>query len=174
MANTAYCIAANEIQAVRIVHALRAADFSENDISVLFRDKTGTRDFAHEHHTKAPEGVTVGVSAGGVAGAALGVLAGLGALAIPGVGPLIAAGPVLAGMSGAAAGAAVGGLVGGLVGLGIPEFEAKLYEGKLHEGGILMSAHCMDSERLATAKRTFASLDATDITTGTASHEKAA
>jgi tetrahydromethanopterin S-methyltransferase subunit C len=108
---------------------------------VLLPDVKGTRDFAHEHHTKAPEGAAAGAGAGGVLGGTLGLLAGIGALAIPGVGPLIAAGPVLAALSGAAAGAAVGGLTGALVGLGIPELEARAYEGKVKSGNILIAVH---------------------------------
>src|ERR1700723_3820597 len=136
-----FCIATNRTQADQIVDRLKDAGFSNNDISVLFPDKDTTRDFAHEKNTKAPEGIATGVSTGGVVGGALGWLAGIGALAIPGVGPFIAAGPILAALSGAAVGAAVGGIAGGLVGLGIPELEAKRYEGKIKAGNMLLSVH---------------------------------
>src|SRR5215831_6311628 len=125
MEKAVFCIAKTEPQAIRIVDQLKAAGFSSNDISVLFPDKSGTRDFAHEHHTKAPEGATTGAGAGVVVGGALGWLVGIGAVAIPGVGPFIAAGPILAALGGASVGAAVGGVTGALVGLGIPELEAK-------------------------------------------------
>ena len=120
-----FCIATSRGQADRIVDQLRIANFSSNDISVLFPDKDTTRDFAHEKNTKAPEGIATGAGTGGVVGGALGWIAGIGALAIPGVGPFIAAGPIMAALSGAAVGAAVGGIAGGLIGLGIPELEAK-------------------------------------------------
>jgi uncharacterized membrane protein len=139
-------------QAESVVDTLqRTAGINVNDISVLLPDTQGTRDFAHEHHTKAPEGAATGAGAGGVLGGTLGLLAGIGALAIPGVGPLIAAGPVLAALSGAAAGAAVGGLTGALVGLGIPEVEARAYEGKLRGGNILVAVHTdsRDEQRAA-------------------------
>ncbi len=139
-------------QAQRIVEALRAAGFADNDISALFPDKTSTRDFAVEQHTKAPEGAAVGASAGGVAGGAIGLLAGLGAIVIPGLGALVAAGPIIALLSGAAAGAAVGGLTGALVGMGIPEVEAKIYEGKVREGNILLAVHTEDDARRRAAK----------------------
>ena len=169
MSNTVFCLAANDTQASRLVEDLKATHFEANDISVLYHDKRGTRDFAHEHHTKAPEGVTVGVTTGGVTGAAIGLLAGVGMLAIPGLGPFIAAGPILAAMSGAAAGATVGGVVGAMVGLGIPEFEAKVYEGKLHEGHVLMSVFAHDADRITAAKKVFKDGGGTDITNGTES-----
>jgi hypothetical protein len=132
----------------RIVDQLKAANFSNNDISVLFPDKDTTRDFAHEKNTKAPEGVATGASTGGVIGGALGWVAGIGALAIPGVGPFIAAGPIIAALSGAAVGATVGGIAGGLIGLGIPEIEAKRYEGKIKEGNLLLSVHTENSDEI--------------------------
>ncbi len=134
MATAVFGIAKTEGQAQRIVVDLKNAGFSNNDISVLFPDKTGTRDFAHEHHTKAPEGTATGAGVGGVLGGTLGWLAGIGTLAIPGLGPFIAAGPIMAALGGAAVGATVGGLTGALVGMGIPEYEAKRYEGRLREG----------------------------------------
>src|SRR5256885_6587941 len=121
-----FCLARDEAQACSIVDQLKSAGFSNNDVSVLLPDKTGTRDFAHEKGTKAPEGAVTGASTGGVLGGVLGWLAGIGSLAIPGAGPFIAAGPIMATLSGAAAGAAVGGVAGGLIGLGMPEYEAKL------------------------------------------------
>lgn len=133
-------------QAENVVSELRNAGIDPGDISALLPDKHGTTDFAHEHSTKAPEGAATGAGAGGVLGGTLGLLAGIGALAIPGLGPLIAAGPLLATMSGAAAGAAVGGLTGALVGLGIPEIEAKHYEGKIKGGNILIAVHTEDSD----------------------------
>ena len=121
MSQAVFCLSKTEDQAQRIVVDLKSAGFNSNDISVLFPDKTGTRDFAHEHHTKAPEGTATGAVGGGLLGGALGWLAGIGTLAIPGVGPFIAAGPIMAALGGAAVGATVGGVTGALVGLGIPE-----------------------------------------------------
>jgi len=158
-----FCIATSRSQADLIVDRLKSANFSNNDISVLFPDKETTRDFAHEKNTKAPEGVATGASAGGVVGGALGWLAGIGALAIPGVGPFIAAGPILAALSGAAVGATMGGIAGGLIGLGIPELEAKRYEGKVKEGNILLSVHTEDSDELNAAERIFKNAGAQDI-----------
>jgi hypothetical protein len=132
---------------------------------VLFPDKRGTRDFAHEHNTKAPEGAVAGVGAGGVVGGTLGLLAGIGALAIPGVGPLIAAGPLMAALSGAAAGAAVGGIAGGLIGLGIPEIEARAYEGKINGGNLLIAVHTDNSETEKRTKEIFEANKAHDIST---------
>src|SRR5436190_19244 len=131
-----FCIATTDEQASRIVDNLKMAGFSNQDISVLFPDKTGTKDFAHQKQTKAPEGAVTGAGTGGVLGGAVGWLAGIGALAIPGLGPFIAAGPLMAALSGAAVGAAAGGLVGALVGMGIPEYEAKRYEGKIKQGNV--------------------------------------
>ena len=152
-------------QAEAIVGELNRAGFSANDISALFPDKQGTRDFAHEQNTKAPEGAVAGVSAGGVLGGTLGLLAGIGALAIPGLGPFIAAGPIMAALSGAAAGAAVGGITGALVGLGIPEIEAKQYEGKIAGGNILLSIHVEDDRMRETAKKVLERHGATDVKT---------
>jgi hypothetical protein len=161
-----FCIASSEAQAMRIVNNLRSAGFSEGDISVLLPKTMGDSQIAHEAHTKAPEGGMIGVGTGGVAGGILGLLAGIGALAIPGLGPLIAAGPILATLSGAAAGAAVGGIAGGLIGLGIPEVEAKLYESRIREGNILITAHVGDNDALLErAKDIFEAEGATDIHT---------
>ena len=168
-----FCIATSRDQAERIVEQLKNANFSNNDISVLFPDKGSTRDFAHEKNTKAPEGAATGAGTGGVIGGALGWIVGIGALAIPGVGPFIAAGPIMAALSGAAIGAAAGGIAGGLIGLGIPELEAKRYEGKVKEGNLLLSVHTENSEEIKRAKDIFTNAGAQDIcTTGEASAPK--
>lgn len=134
------------------VDRLKASGFRNSDISVLMPDASGTMDFAHEAHTKAPEGATAGAGTGAIVGGALGWLAGIGALAIPGVGPLVAAGPIMAAIAGAGVGGAVGGISGGLIGMGIPEFEAKRYEGVVRDGGILLSVHCDTSDWIKKAK----------------------
>ena len=171
--NSVFCIAASRIQAEQIVEHLRTESFSNDDISVLFPDKGTTRDFAHEKNTKAPEGAVAGASTGGVIGGALGWIAGIGALAIPGVGPFIAAGPIMAALSGVVIGAAVGGIAGGLIGLGIPEIEAKRYEGKVKAGNLLISVHTEDSAEITRAKDIFSSAGGQDIcTTGEASTPK--
>jgi len=139
-------------QASRIVDQLKGGGFSKDDISVLMSDKSGTKDFAHEKNTKAPEGATAGAATGGLLGGTLGWLVGVGALAIPGAGPFIAAGPIMAALGGGAIGAGAGGLVGALIGLGIPEYEAKRYEGKLREGNILISIHSDNSDETRRAK----------------------
>ncbi len=159
----AFCITKSEEQAQRIVAELRRTGFSSDDISVLFPDKSGTRDFAHEQHTKAPEGAATGAGVGGAVGGAVGWMIGIGALAIPGVGPFIAAGPIMAALGGAAVGAAAGGITGGLVGMGIPEFEAKRYEGKIRVGNILISVHTDDSDQVSRAKDIFKRAGAEDI-----------
>jgi len=141
------------IQAENIVSELQSSGFASSDISVLLPDQKATRDFAHEKNTKAPEGAVAGAGAGGAVGGTIGLLAGIGALAIPGLGPFIAAGPILAALSGAAAGAAVGGVTGALVGLGFPEVEAKQYEGKLRDGNILVSVHTEDGDERGLAKK---------------------
>src|SRR3982074_1830924 len=151
--NTAvFGIYKSEEQAERAVDTLITAGFDSATISVLLPDTRTSRDFAHEKNTKAPEGTTTGATAGGVIGGTLGVLAGVGALAIPGVGPFIAAGPIMAGLAGLGVGGAVGGLVGALVGMGIPEYEAKRYEGQVKDGGTLLSVHCDTSEQISRAK----------------------
>lgn len=165
-----FCIATSRPQAELIVDHLKAAGFSNNDISVLFPDKQTNRDFAHEKNTKAPEGAITGAGTGGVLGGALGWLVGIGALAIPGVGPFIAAGPIMAALSGAAIGAAAGGVAGALIGMGVPELEAKRYEGKLKQGNILISVHTENSDQISRAKEIFKQADAQDIcSTGEAS-----
>src|SRR3984893_12920918 len=173
MAKAVFGIAKSESQAIAIADQLRAAGFSENDISVLFPDKKGTKDFAHEQHTKAPEGAATGASGGAVLGGALGWMIGIGSLAIPGLGPFIAAGPIMAALAGVAGGAAVGGLTGALIGMGIPEYEAKRYEGKVKDGNILMSVHTEDSRERDRAKKIFEASGAEDISsTGEASVSK--
>ena len=154
--------------------ALKAAGFRNTDISVLFPEKTGTKDFAHEKSTKAPEGATTGAGTGAVLGGGLGWLAGIGALAIPGLGPFIAAGPIMAALAGAGVGGAVGGLTGALIGMGIPEYEAKRYEGRVKDGGILLSVHSDDSQWTKKAKEILERTGAQDVSsTGEASSEKA-
>lgn len=163
MKNAVYCIVQNRAQAEAIVDGLRAAEFSNNEISVLLPDKTGTRDFAHEQNTKLPEGVSAGGVAGMGAGAILGWLAGIGTLAIPGAGPFIAAGPIMAALGGAAVGGAVGGVIGALVGMGIPEYEAKLYDGKIRGGNALVSVHTDNSDQVKTVKDIYKRAGADDI-----------
>jgi hypothetical protein len=172
-------------QAENAVDTLQQAGFRSDDISVLLPDQQSSEEFAHEKNTKAPEGTTAGVAAGGTIGGTLGLLAGMGALAIPGIGPLIAAGPLMGALAGAGAGGALGGLVGALVGMGIPEYEAKRYEGHVKDGGILLSVHCDDSDWVGRAKGILKETGAFDISsagekvasshgvdTGTARHTK--
>lgn len=163
MKASVFCTAKSLEQADQIVDDLRTAGFHNDDISALLPDRRSTHAFAHEHNTKAPEGATTGGVAGMGVGAALGWLAGIGALAIPGVGPFIAAGPIMAALGGAAVGTATGGVIGALVGLGIPEFEAKRYDAKLREGNILISVHTDDGDRRDAAKEVFERNHADDI-----------
>jgi hypothetical protein len=149
--------------AERAVETFTTAGFSNNDISVLLTDAQTTHDFAHEKNTKAPEGATAGVATGGIIGGTLGLLVGLGALAIPGIGPLLAAGPIVASLAGLGAGGAAGGIIGALVGMGIPEYEAKRYEGHVKDGGVLMSVHCDDSKRITRATELMRGTGAEDI-----------
>jgi len=163
------------MQAERAVDTLLRAGFSNQDVSVLMPDDDTTREFAHKKDTKAPEGTTTGVTTGGVIGGTLGVLAGIGALAIPGLGPFIAAGPIMGGLAGLGVGGAVGGLVGALVGMGIPEYEAKRYEGRVKNGGVLLSVHCDTSEEIDRAKEMLKSTGADDISSaseGSADYDK--
>jgi hypothetical protein len=163
MTNAVFCIAKSEDVAREIVDKLKVMGFSANDISVLFPDRTGTKDFAYEQHTKAPEGATTGGVLGAAGGGVVGWLAGIGTLAIPGIGPFLAAGPIMAALAGVAIGGATGGLIGALVGMGIPEFEAKRYEGKLKEGNILISVHTEDAKERSRAKDVFELAGASDI-----------
>jgi hypothetical protein len=162
--NTAvFGICSSVSQLEQTVDQLRAGGFRQDDISALFPDKEGTRDFAHEKHTKAPEGAAAGAGAGVVLGGTLGGLGGIGALAIPGLGPFIAAGPIMAALAGAGVVGTVGGLTGALVGMGIPEFEAKRYEGLIKKGGVLLSVHSDNSEWAKKAKDVFERMKLTDI-----------
>jgi hypothetical protein len=145
------------------VDALRAAGFRGTDISVLFQENQGTKDFAHEKNTKAPEGATAGGIAGGIAGGVLGWLTGIGLLAIPGLGPLIAAGPIVAALAGVGAVGAVGGIIGALAGLGVPEYEAKRFEGRIKQGGVLLSVHCDNDDWVKRAKEMLRQTGAEDI-----------
>jgi len=145
------------------VDVLRQEDFRNTDISVLFPENQGTKDFAHEKNTKAPEGAATGAGSGAVIGGTLGWLTGIGALAIPGVGPFIAAGPIVAALAGVGVGGAIGGIAGALIGLGIPEYEAKRYEGRIKEGGILLSVHCDDSNWTKRAKEILERTGAQDV-----------
>ena len=150
-------------RAERAVDSIIAAGFSSSDISVLLPDTRSTKEFAHQKETKAPEGTTAGVTAGGVVGGTIGVLAGVGTLAIPGLGPFIAAGPIMAGLAGLGVGGALGGLVGALIGMGIPEYEAKRYEGRVKGGGTLLSVHCDTSDQVSRAKDLLKTTGAEDI-----------
>jgi hypothetical protein len=167
MAKAVFCIATTYEQADTIVDNLKQSGFLNNNISVLLPDNEGTRDFAHEKNTKAPEGAVTGAGTGGVLGGVLGWLAGIGSLAIPGIGPFVAAGPIMAALGAAAVGATVGGLTGALVGLGIPEYEAKQYEGKLRQGNILISVHSENSTETDKAKKIFETAGAQDIASAT-------
>jgi hypothetical protein len=145
------------------ISALRQAGFSSSDVSILLPENIGPRELTTEKETKAPEGATVGATSGVVIGGALGWLVGIGALAIPGLGPFIAAGPIMAALAGAGVVGAVGGVTGALVGLGIPEYEAKRYEGRLEKGGILVSVHCDTSNEIKRAKELMEQTGAEDI-----------
>lgn len=170
MDKAVFAIVKTEAQASTIATDLKTAGFPPEHISALFPDQSGTRDFAHEQHTKAPEGATVGGGSGAVVGGALGWLLGIGALAIPGLGPFIAAGPIMAALAGAGVGAAAGGLAGALVGMGMPELEAKRYEGKLRDGNILISVHVDNSDQRKLARDIFKRDGADDVSsTGEAS-----
>ena len=169
MKHAVYGIVSTPEQASLIVGRLRESGFTGKDISVLFPDKQGTRDFAHEKNTKAPEGAATGGVAGMGVGAVLGWLAGIGSLAIPGVGPFIAAGPIMGALSGAAVGGATGGLVGALVGLGIPEYEAKLYDGKVRGGNALVSVHTEGGDEQKRAKEILEKAGAADISSSSES-----
>jgi len=166
----AFGIYKTQAGAERAVDTLKTAGFRNTDISALLPENEGTKDFAHEKNTKAPEGAATGAGTGAVVGGTLGWLAGIGALAIPGVGPLIAAGPIMAALAGAGVGGTVGGLTGALVGMGIPEYEAKRYEGRVKEGGILLSVHCDSSDWTKKAKEILERTGADDVSsTGEAS-----
>ena len=158
-----YGLYATRAQAESAVDRLMSAGFRSEDISVLMQDNVGTKDFAHEKDTKTPEGTTAGVVTGGAIGGTLGLLAGIGALAIPGLGPFIAAGPIMGALAGLGSGGVLGGVIGALIGMGIPEYEAKRYEGRIKEGGILMSVHCDAGDWVSKAKDLLKQTGAEDI-----------
>ena len=158
-----FCIAETLPQAEQIVNRLKANGFSGDDVSILFPDKQSTHEFAHQKNTKAPEGIATGATAGGVLGGAAGWLTGVGALLIPGAGPLLATGPIVAALTAAAVGATVGGIAGGLIGLGIPELEAKRYEGRIQAGNYLISVHADDSDEVSDVETIFKECGAKDI-----------
>jgi Protein of unknown function (DUF3341) len=160
----------HQASVVNGVDALRAAGFSNTDISVLFPENVGTKDFAHEKNTKAPEGASAGAGTGALLGGGLGWLVGIGALAIPGLGPFIAAGPIMAALAGAGVGGAVGGLTGALIGMGIPEYEAKRYEGRVKDGGILLSVHSDTADEVKRAKAILEGTGAQDISSAGEAH----
>jgi len=162
--NTAvFGIYPNQVAVERAVDSLKGAGFRNTDISVLFPENAGTKDFAHDKGTKAPEGAATGAGSGAVVGGTLGWLAGIGALAIPGLGPFIAAGPIMAALAGVGVGGAIGGITGALVGMGIPEYEAKRYEGRGKKGGILLSVHSDNSEWTKRAKEILERTGAEDV-----------
>jgi hypothetical protein len=162
-----YGIYSSRQHAEEAVESMRNAGFRAEDISVMFPDNLGSKDFGHERHTKAPEAATAGAATAGILGGALGWLIGAGALAIPGLGPIIAAGPIMAALAGVGAGTVLGGLTGALVGLGIPEYEAKRYEGRIRSGGILLSVHCSNEHWVHRAKEMLKHTGAEDIASAT-------
>ena len=161
----AFGIYPDQVSVSHAVEALKNAGFRNTDISVLFPENTGSKDFAHEKHTKAPEGAVAGASSGAILGGALGWRAGIGALAIPGIGPFVAAGPIVAMLSGIGVGGTLGGFTVALVGVGIPEYEAKRYEGRIRSGGILLSVHCDNSDWVKRAVQVLEHSGASDIAT---------
>ena len=165
MVKAVFCTVKTSMQAVQICDRLKVAGFTSNDISVLMPNSAGTKEFAVDNQTKAPEGAATGAGTGALLGGGLGWLAGIGALAIPGFGPLIAAGPIMAALTGAAVGGTLGGLTGALIGMGIPEYEAKRYEGKVKGGHALISVHSENAEETDRAKKIFEVAGAEDIAT---------
>ncbi len=163
MAHAIFCTLKTSAEAATAVDRLKTLGFTASDISVLMPDDQGTKDFAVDNQTKTPEGATIGVGTGAVIGGGLGWLAGIGALAIPGVGPLIAAGPIMAALTGVALGGAVGGISGALIGMGIPEYEARQFEGKLKGGRCLLSVHSENADETTQAKAVFEQVGAEDI-----------
>jgi len=159
----AFGIYRDEASVKNAVETLQRHGFRSTDISVLFPENLGTKDFGHEKGTKAPEGAATGAGSGAVVGGVLGWLAGVGTIAIPGVGPFLAAGPIMAALAGAGVGGAAGGLAGALIGAGIPEYEAKRYEGRIRKGGILLSVHCDNSEWASKAKDILENTGADDV-----------
>ena len=163
MAKAVFCTVQSRAQAELVVDRLKRGGFMATNNSVLLSDAEGTKEFAVDNKTKAPEGAATGAGAGAVIGGGLGWLAGIGALAIPGVGPLIAAGPIMAALTGAAVGGTLGGITGALVGLGIPEYEAKRYEGEIKGGRVLIAVHSENSDETKRAKEIFEASGAKDI-----------
>src|SRR5688572_16679513 len=163
MSKAVFCLARDREHASNIVDQLKNSGFPNTDISVLMSDKRDSREFAHEKETKAPEGAVTGAVTGGAVGGVLGWLLGIGALSIPGLGPFIAAGPIMAALSGTAVGAAAGGITGALIGMGIPEYEAKRYEQNVKEGKVLVSVHADDGDEVRRAKEIFERSGAEDI-----------
>lgn len=162
--NTAvFGIYKSKLEVEMAVTRIMQAGFAKDDVSVLLSDSQSSRDFAHKKDTKAPEGTTTGVTTGGIVGGTIGLLAGIGTLSIPGLGPFIAAGPIMGALAGLGVGGAVGGLIGALIGMGIPEYEAKRYEGRVKEGGVLLSVHCDTSEEISRAKELLKETGAEDI-----------
>jgi hypothetical protein len=170
MAKVVYGIYTDRMHAEEAIDSMRAAGFRPEDISVLLPENVGTKDIGYEKHTKAPEHAAVGGAAGGVVGGALGWLIGIGALAIPGLGPIMAAGPIVAAMAGFGAGSVIGGLTGALTGMGIPEYEAKRYEGRIRSGGSLVSVHCDTDIWTSRAKEMLAHTGAEDISAADVAH----
>jgi hypothetical protein len=164
MSKVVFCSVSDDIRAENVLRNLQEAGFSNNQISALFPEQGRVKNLVLEKHSKAPEGAAAGGGTGGVVGGILGWLVGIGSLAIPGIGPFIAAGPILAALSGAALGAATGGVIGSLVGLGVTEVEAKQYESRLKEGQILISVHAKDADEVERARKVFANAGASDIT----------
>ncbi|HKY64565.1 MAG TPA: hypothetical protein VJR29_14255 [bacterium] len=164
MSKVVFCSVPDDAHAETVIARLQAAGFSNNQVSALFPERGKVKNLVLEKHSKAPEGAAAGGGTGGVIGGVLGWLVGIGSLAIPGIGPFIAAGPILAALSGAAVGAAAGGLIGSLVGLGVTELEAKKYETKLKEGEILISVHAQSGDEVEKARKIFADAGASDIT----------
>lgn len=161
--NSVFGIYSSRVSLENAIDRLKVAGFRNSDISILLPNNQGVRELAHEKNTKAPEGTAAGASTGAVVGGALGWLAGIGALAIPGVGPFIAAGPIMAALAGAGVGGALGGVSGGLIGLGLPEYEAKRYDGRISRGDILISVHVDDVEFERRAKQILEDTGAEDI-----------
>ena len=163
MAKAVFCIAETDFQAETIVNELRIAGFLDSDISVLLPDMTESNDFGRETRATAPEGTATGAGTAGVLGGTLGWLAGMATLVIPGAGSFVAAGPILAALSGAAVGAAVGGIAGALIGMGIPEFDARRYEGRIRAGNILISVHTDNPEEAGEVTEIFETCHSRDI-----------
>jgi hypothetical protein len=162
--NTAvFALFPNSVEAERAVDALMSVGFRSDDVSVLLPDNVSSKPLSTEKNTKAPEGTATGAATGGVLGGTLGLLAGIGAIAIPGVGPFIAAGPIMGALAGMGAGAATGGIIGALAGMGLPEYEAKRYEGRVKDGGVLLSVHCDNSEWVGRAKDLLKSVGGEDV-----------